>query len=518
VTLASLACALVGGVAAIPANAQEPVVTIDDGQVRGARVEGVEAFRGIRYAAPPVGSLRFAPPEPVAPWSRPLNATRRSRACAQLASSNGPQVLNEDCLSLDVWRPRQRGDEPASDLPVLVFIHGGGNTNGSAGQQRPSRMVREADTIVVNINYRLGILGWLAHPSLDQEPGDASGNLGLLDQQAALRWVRENIERFGGDPTNVTVAGESAGAWGVCAHLASPGSAELFHRAIIASINCDFREEEAALEQGAGIATSLGCTDPATAAMCLRGKSTLALMNAWQGDARPVVRGEALPLAPVEAFEAGDYNRVPVIFGNTYDEFSFFLLGNPDMTQAELRAGVAQFYPDQVEEILAEYAGARSPAWGFSAAMNDPFICGMNDQAALLSESTLVWYYEFNDQDPPPEVGIDLNLGAYHSGELQYLYGFLDRSDGTRKQSRRLDASERRLSGEMIGYWGAFAAKGNPNHRGALHWPRFDPDESRVMRFQPGGSEVVDSFDDDHHCGFWRDLGVPLGLPAPLGL
>jgi para-nitrobenzyl esterase len=142
----------------------------------------------------------------------------------------------------------------------------------------------------------------------------------------------------------------------------------------------------------------------------------------------------------------------------------------------------------------------------------------MNDQAARMSESTLVWYYEFNDQDPPPEVGIDLNLGAYHSGELQYLYGFFDRTDGTPKQSRALNAAERRLSTEMIGYWGAFAAKGNPNHRGALRWPRFDPDAPRVLRFQPDDTVVVDSFDADHHCGFWRDLGVPLGLPAPLGL
>jgi para-nitrobenzyl esterase len=138
----------------------------------------------------------------------------------------------------------------------------------------------------------------------------------------------------------------------------------------------------------------------------------------------------------------------------------------------------------------------------------------MNDQAGRLSRSTLVWYYEWNDQDPPPEVGITMNLGAYHSGELQYLYGFFTRTDGTPKQSRGLDAAERRLSTEMIAYWGAFAAKGNPNHPGALRWPRFDLSAPQVLRFAPDATAVVagSRFDADHHCGFWKALGVPLEL------
>jgi carboxylesterase type B len=233
-------------------------------------------------------------------------------------------------------------------------------------------------------------------------------------------------------------------------------------RAIIQSITCTFRERDAALAQGEAIASSLGCTDPATVVACLRGKDTLALLQAWQGDARPVVGGSALPQAPMTAIDAGDYNRVPVIWGNTLDEFSFVILGNPDMTQDELRTAIARRYPTHVEAILAEYADARSPAWAYSAVVSDPFICGMNDQAGRLSRSTLVWYYEWNDQDPPPEVGITMNLGAYHSGELQYLYGFSTRTDGTPKQSRGLDAAERRLSTEMIAYWGRLRGQGQP--------------------------------------------------------
>lgn len=221
------------------------VVQTDNGRVRGERIEGVEAFRGIPYAAAPVGALRFASPAPAKPWRGTLDATGLTPPCPQLASSNGPTSVTEDCLMLDVWRPRpsRRNRRRGHDLPVLVFIHGGGNVNGSASQQHPSNMVRQTNAIVVTINYRLGIFGWLALPS----QGAATGNLGVLDQQAALRWVRENIERFGGDPTNVTVGGESAGAWAVCAHLVSPGSKGLFERAIIESATCTFRERDAAL-------------------------------------------------------------------------------------------------------------------------------------------------------------------------------------------------------------------------------------------------------------------------------
>lgn len=503
------------GAAATPAMAGgkgDPVVRTDHGRVRGERIEGVQAFRGIPYAAPPVGALRFAPPAPVRRRRGTLDATGPTPPCPQLASSNGPASVTEDCLMLDVWRPRRshRDRRRGSHLPVLVFIHGGGNVNGSASQQHPSKMVRQTNSIVVTINYRLGIFGWLALPS----QGGAAGNLGVLDQQAALRWVHENIERFGGDPADVTVGGESAGGWGVCAHLVSPGSEGLFDRAIIQSITCTFRERDAALEQGTAIAGALGCPDEATAVTCLRGKDTLALLNAWRGDARPVVGGSALPVRPMQAIDAGHYNKVPVVWGNTFDELSFDILANPDMTQEELRAGIAATYPAHVDAILAEYAGARSPVWAYSAARNDPFICGMNDQAGRLSKSTPVWYYEFNDQDPPPEVGIGIDLGAYHSGELQYLYGF-DRSDGTPKQSRGLDAAEQRLSSEMIGYWGAFAAKGDPNHPGARRWPRFDLRAPRILRFQPDDGMVVDGrrFDADHHCDFWKGLGVRLERP-----
>jgi para-nitrobenzyl esterase len=219
-----------------------------------------------------------------------------------------------------------------------------------------------------------------------------------------------------------------------------------------------------------------------------------------------VIGGRTFPVDPLAAIDSGRYNRVPTIIGNTRNEFSFVKLGNPNMTAEELRAAVAERYPDDDEAILAEYDGAYpTPADTFSAIVNDPGICGIHDLAGRLSRSTRVWHYEFDDQDPPPEIGIDIDLGAYHSSELQYLFGF-SRSDGTAKYQRGLDPAEQRLAGEMIWRWGRFAKRGDPG-RG---WPRFTLERPLVLRFQPGGSAVVTSYEADHRCGFWRALGVPL--------
>jgi carboxylesterase type B len=497
-----------------------PEVRTQDGPVRGERIGEVDAFRGIPYAAPPVGMLRFAPPARVTPWTGTLDATGLTPPCPQFASSNGPQSLNENCLLLDVWRPRHSRDFWAGEhfrraRPVLFWIHGGGDAhggNGSASQHDPSQLVQDTNTIVVTINYRVGAFGFLALPALDAEQRDVSGNAGLLDQQAALRWVHDNIARFGGDPDNVTVAGESAGGWGVCAQLVSPRSRGMFAHVIIQSATCSvFRTQDAALAQGKAVAQSLGCSVTATAAACMRGKDALTLMTAWQGSEQPVVGGRALPVQPGEAIDSGRYNKVPVMYGNTFDELSFIILGNPQMSQEELRQGLAAIYPDHAQAVLAEYGGIRPPAWAFSAARNDPFICGMNDLAGRLSKSTAVWYYEFNDQTPPPEIGVPIELRAVHGSELQYLFDFR-RSDGSLKYQRGLDAAEQRLSNQMIHTWAAFVADGNPNHRESLYWPPFRLNNAHILRFAPDNTRVIagTAFAADHHCGFWKSLGVVL--------
>jgi para-nitrobenzyl esterase len=500
----SLLCLALLALAAPAAAGASPVVRTSEGKVRGERLEGVEAFRGIPYAAPPVGKRRFSPPARARRRHGVLDATGLTPPCPQLESSNGPTALDEDCLLLDVWRPRHTGRR----TPVVFWIHGGGYENGSAGQHDPSQMVRDTHTIVVNINYRLGIFGWLALGSLDAEQHDVSGNVGFLDQQAALRWVHRNIRRFGGESRNVTVAGESAGGFAVCEHLTSPGSRGLFAHAIIESGWCPTRTHEEALQQGADTAAALGCPDPGTAANCLRGKDVLSLLHGWpSGDARPVVGGSAHPVDPIEAIDSGHFNRVPVVMGNTRDEFKFVKLANPDMTADELRQAVAGLYPDDVDAILAEYGDSYpTPADTFSAVINDPGICGIDDISRRLTHSTPVWRYEFNDQSPPPEVDSPpVDIGAYHSSELQYLFGFA-KSDGSTKYQRGLDPAERRLSREMIRYWGNFAERGRPGGG----WPRFTESNPLVLQFRPEGSRLIGDFSDEHRCGFWRGLGVPL--------
>ena len=200
------------------------MVVTDKGAVRGKRADGVDSFLGIPYAAPPVGALRWHAPEPARRWSGIRPATQYGARCTALASTNGPRTNAENCLFVNVQRPT--GSAPGWRLPVYVFIHGGGLVNGSSNQAGGEKIVRETNAIVVTMNYRLGVFGFLGLPGLQSSRGN--GNFGFLDQQAALRWVRRNIAAFGGDPRQVTVGGESAGGWSVCAHLTAPGSRGLF--------------------------------------------------------------------------------------------------------------------------------------------------------------------------------------------------------------------------------------------------------------------------------------------------
>jgi para-nitrobenzyl esterase len=503
----ALAAAIVAGQAAAAA---QPVADTASGPVRGAMVEGVEAFRGVPYAAAPTGARRFAPPQPAAAWTAPLDATQRSRPCAQLASSNGPETLNEDCLTLDVWRPA--GAKAGDKRPVLLFIHGGGSVNGAAAQHHPSRMASRTGIVVVNINYRLGALGMLALPALDREAGgDASGNAGYLDQLAALKWVRANIARFGGDPARITVGGESAGGWAACLALASPEFAGLISGVIVQSGGCASRPRETALAEGAAFASSLGCSDAATAADCLRGKDAAALLNAWRSPAVPVIGGRLLPAEPASEIAAGRFNRVPVIWGHTYNEGSFGLIGDDArLTKDALAARVTERFGAAAPGVLKAYASAPTPGWAWTLMSVDPGLCqGSAGFVRVLAQSAPVWFYEFDDQDAPGETGWPegTRIGAYHSSELLYLYG-MDRSDGSAKQSRGLTPTQQALGDEMIGAWAAFAAKGDPNGAGLKRWPRFDAERPALIRFRPGetGAIRLERFDADHRCAVWREL------------
>jgi para-nitrobenzyl esterase len=356
--------------------ADESIVETTGGLVQGTVTDGHRRFQAVPYAAPPVGELRWQAPQPAQPWSGIRDGTQAGTFCPQSweTGPDGRPVVqgSEDCLFLNVDTPAP-ADRP---LPVMVFVHGGGFTGGQGAPYDPARVTDHGGVIVVTLNYRLGALGFLAHPAL-QDP--TAGNFGLADQQAALRWVQQNIAAFGGDPGNVTLWGESAGAFSVCSQLASPGARGLFHKAIVQSGPCsnDVLTRETAEQRGVTTAARLGCPDDGQAAACLRARPFAELVGLGEEELDqahrnitslpwfPVGGTEVLPLQPIEALRTGQVNDVPLIHGTTRDEMRFWVGLAYD---AAGRPVTAEQYPQIVEELYGAAAGAVAaeyPAAGY---------------------------------------------------------------------------------------------------------------------------------------------------------
>ena len=303
-----------------------PRVAIADGTLEGLRIDGgVRAFLGIPFARPPVGALRWQRPQANEPWQDARDASHFGPRCPQPPSSDPLDVASEDCLYLNVWTPAV--DRP---LPVMVWIHGGGNVNGSSFEPAYDGqfLARDYGIVLVSINYRLGVFGFFGAAGLAAESGSA-GNQGLWDQQLALHWVQKNIARFGGDASNVTIFGESAGSADVCYHVAAPGSRGLFQRAISESGGCTSRvaDADSAQRTAAAFAERMGCTG-ADALACLRSKSVRELVDGAAAAGRfPIsVDGVFLPEQPRALFDRGDIARVPYILGSNTDEGSYWAL------------------------------------------------------------------------------------------------------------------------------------------------------------------------------------------------
>ncbi len=322
---------------ATPTNTiqQGTLISLGDGMVQGEIDGGSRRFLGIPFAKPPVGNLRWRPPQPPDPWEGVLQANQMSPPCAQLAALTTPASDNEDCLYLNVWAP----PAPSGPLPVMLWIHGGGNTSGSTADQIPlgvgglfyngRNLAETRDVVIVTTNYRLNIFGFLSHPALNAEDPEYpySGNQALLDQVAALEWVRDNIAAFGGDPGNVTIFGESAGSFDVCYHVASPLSRGLFHRAISESGGCTTRSTTSAeaVQRTETLIDSIGCGAAEDALACLRALPVATLL-ANAGGFDPIVDGGFLPDQPRTLYDNGDYAKVPYILGSNSDEGTLFLL------------------------------------------------------------------------------------------------------------------------------------------------------------------------------------------------
>ena len=512
---AAVAVAVAAG--AVPAGAQtvldpDASVMVTGGAIQGAvsaRNDDIVAFKGIPYAAPPVGDRRWRPPAPIVGWEGVRDASESGAICIQNGGRNVTQ--DEDCLFLNVWAPR----ETSEPRPVLFWIHGGGYTGGSGSTAIYDGAELAADgAVVVTINYRLNVFGFLAHPALSAEsPHGASGNYGLLDMVAALEWVRDNIATFGGDPGRVTIFGESAGGGAVMSVMLMPQAEGLFHGAIAQSnwingwdrpLSEAARGWEAAEEQGLRVAAALGITgntDEALAAMrAASAADVLAASNADAGSPflrtgnvwAPNVDGWVIPDDPLAMYRAGRQHGVPLITGLNGNEGSLMTRGMDVPDGEAFESYVRSVYPELADEMLAHY-DASSPEAAQAAidkVIHDLYFAGpvrahAESQAAAGAPT---WLYHFTHVPPTP-WGAD--LGSHHAAELVYVFGTLTRREEGGERPLGLTPvgdytdTDTDLSAVMRAYWVQFAATGNPNRGGLPPWPVFDPETDRHLELSP---------------------------------
>ena len=562
---ARLASSLIGAVLLTPlAFAAAPAVTTPKGifpaqTYAGVARGGTTDFFGIRFAAPPVGNLRFAAPTPPPAVPGTISAAAFGSPCPQSASPFGSESTNEDCLFLNVYVPGS-GVSAGNNLPVMVFFYGGDFVYGEGSIYDPSSMAVQGNVIVVTANYRLGILGYMASSALSaQSANQVSGNYGFEDQLFALQWVRQNIGAFGGNPNDVTIFGESAGGFSVCAAIVSPKGAQLFQRAITESGPCGEPLPTLAGAQSSGdaIVSALGCAESSDAAnvACLRSLSTAAILaeqsNITSASSLtslvaffPNVDGALIPQQPILSLALGEYNHVPVIEGTNHDEGRLFVaLGfdlNPQVgaiTAADypiaIRALASALVTDSSgllatsgttsssssgsgsgsndaevnlisQEILHEYplANYAGPGEALGAVLTDGlFSCIANISNELFSISVPTYAYQFDDENAPtPELpSVSFPYGATHTDELQFLFTLASTPS-------TLSKAEKNLAGVMQNYWSRFARSGTPNSPQTPAWAPFSIAAGNVQSLNTPSPGVEFGFAAQHHCNFW--IGV----------
>ena len=538
------AAALPIGVSASSAASGVAAVKTAAGPVRGIDRDGVVQFLGIPYAAPPVGALRWRPPQPAAAWRKLLDASRMASSCPQvttLGTFSGANGMSEDCLYLNVYAPRSAS---AAKKPVIVWIHGGANIAGGAADYDGTWLAKGgtggSETVVVTFNYRLGVLGFLSTGAINAE--GHPGNYGLLDQQALLRWVKQNIAAFGGDPDNVTIAGQSNGSLNVGAHLLSPQSAGLFHRAIMQSSPMfidTIANAGRALTAGDAFTAAAGCAGP-NAGDCLRGLSAARVLQLQGTPAAtapaylPIgvfVDGTIIPMDAPTAFGAGKFNKVPVLGGSTRDEWTFltgsreYYSGFPQTPMTAQQYGYATaegtpipFGGKMPAETATRYALANfgnDPMIAYARIVTDRTKCAELHTLSRLAAHVPTYAYDFTYQQAPyyfPAMagfkplaghGVDLQFyfGGWHGGQWGVN---LDQATG---MPRELNAKELELSGRLIATWTRFAKTGNPNAAGSTQWPAFAPAGAAMASYFVqdliAAAKPAASVYKDYNCDIW---------------
>jgi para-nitrobenzyl esterase len=531
-------------------KANGPTVSTTDGPVQGFVENGVNKFLGIPYAAPPVGNLRWMPPQPPAHHAK-LDATAFGNTCPQvteLGAFAGPSSTTEDCLYLNVFTTSTGGSKP-----VLVWIHGGGNVDGETNDYDASKLAKNG-VVVVTLNYRMGLFGFISEDHLNGE-GHPWGNYGIMDQQMVLHWVQANIANFGGDPTTVALGGQSAGSQDTAANMVSPAASGLFSRAILHSpvpgyspIFAAFLPASNALANGNAFAAAAGCSDSA----CLRGLSAARILQ-LQGTPNangpyvtgPNVDGTVIPISAEQAWETGAYTHMPIMGGSTKDELTFlssiteYFSGPPQhpLTPTEYVASINGLFGANGPAVLAEYplsdyGGDTMEAYNRATtdgAIKCPSLQVLHQQV-LHNGGQPVYGWDFTYQNAPyyfPQMPNDKSPTGYfqplaaHTIDIQFLFdnwhgGNLgvnisqDAVSPQNNQPRELQGQEIGLSDTLVAAWTNFVKTGDPNGTGVPTWAVFDPATGPFLEENLiSAAESVSAYETNYKCAFWAGLYPP---------
>ena len=506
-----------------PALAQ--VARTDSGLVQGVTSGGITIFKGVPFAAPPTGELRWRPPQPAAAWRGVRKADAFAPACMQTGVSmpgEAPPTISEDCLYLNIWKP---ADTKGKNLAVLVKIYGGGFSSGSAAMPLYwGDKIAARGVIVVTFGYRLGPFGFLAHPELTAEsPNHSSGNYGLLDQVAALEWIKRNIGAFGGDAERVTIMGQSAGGNAVSILMASPIAKGLFQRAIAQSGGLFEPIKLAphyllanAEKQGLAYADSVGAQSIAG----LRALAADALLRGRAGTvAHAVIEPYLLPRMPYDVFAAGAQNDVPLLLGSNANEAGAMIPGLDSVTASTFEADIEKQIGRLPPQLLAAYPHAddkqaREARLGFERDLRFGWDMWAWARLAAIKGRSNVYYYHFTKAPPFPAGSIYQDWGASHFAELWYMF------DRLHQENWDWTAADRTLVDTMSGYWVNFAKDGDPNGRGLPPWPAFKGTDGNVQYLgdpvSTGGVANLPPLEtfDKVYSGL---RGAPFGTPSSAG-